>query len=145
PATAPGLTSRPGLTCGVDRAEEIADGPEHRVRPLADQEMPAVGDHAQRRPQAAGVLHPVRERHPVVRRAPEAQARAGDALEVGTPPAWGSGVGAAGSGPEPPCPGNSGTITRRSSASAGATRRQFAAAPPSPWTSTRGGPEPAVK
>ena len=41
---------------------------------------------------------------------------------------------------EPPWPGRSGTITRRSAARAGATRRQFEAMPPRPWTSTSGGP-----
>ena len=62
-----------------------------------------------------------------------------------TASANGSSVGAAGSGPESPWPGSSGTITRRSRASGGATRRQFAAAPPSPCTSTSGGPEPATR
>jgi hypothetical protein len=54
-----------------------------------------------------------------------------------TASANGSRVGAAASGAEPPCPGSSGTITRRSLASAGASARQFEAAPPSPWTRRR--------
>ena len=62
--------------------EEAPDGREHRVRPLADQQVAAVGDHAERRPQAAGVVHPVRQGHPVVGRAPEAEAGAADAVEV---------------------------------------------------------------
>jgi hypothetical protein len=57
----------------------------------------------------------------------------------------GSSLDASGSRPEPPWPGSSGTITRRSSASAGATSRQFEAIPPSPCRSTSGGPEPPTK
>ena len=46
------------------------------VGALADREMAAVGDHAQRRAQPARVLHAVGERHPVVVGPPEAEARA---------------------------------------------------------------------
>ncbi len=47
--------------------------------------------------------------------------------------------------PRPPCPGRSGTTTRRLSASSGARSVQFAAAPPSPWTSSTGSPSPRLE
>ena len=46
--------------------------------------MPAVGDRAERSAQAPRVFHAVPERDPVVPRAPEAEARAADAVEIGT-------------------------------------------------------------
>ena len=44
--------------------------------------MAAVGDHPQRCAKASRVLHAVLQRHPVVVRAPEAETRALDAVEV---------------------------------------------------------------
>ena len=67
----------------LELREKLADRARHDVGPLADREMPAVGDHAQRRPQAARVLHAVLERHPVVVGPPQAEAGAADAVEVG--------------------------------------------------------------
>ena len=64
-----------------------------------------------------------------------AQHRLGERIERGTAPR----------GSEPPWPGSSGTITRRSAASSGAISRQFEARPPSPWTRTTGGPSPPAK
>ena len=61
----------PGALCrNVERREKPADGGEHRVRPLADQQVAAVGDHAQGSPQPPGVLHPVGRAAPSCRTRP---------------------------------------------------------------------------
>ena len=60
-----------------------------------------------------------------------------------TASAKGSSDDAPPSGSDPPCPGSSGTSTRWRAASVGATSRQLAAAPPSPWTSTMRRPRAA--
>src|SRR4051812_34229095 len=67
---------RSDLTFPGEPAQKGLDSGDHGVRPLADQQVAAVGDHPQGCPEAPCVLHPVRERDPVVGAAPEAEARA---------------------------------------------------------------------
>ena len=57
-------------------AEELEHSPGADLGPLDDQEVPAVGDHAERRVQAPRVLEPVLERHLAVAGAPEHEHRA---------------------------------------------------------------------
>ncbi len=51
----------------------------------------------------------------------------------------------AGGRSEPPEPGKSGAITRYRPANSGNTHRQASAHSPPPWSSTSGGPVPAVR
>ena len=62
--------------------EELQRSPRADLRPLADQQVTAVGDHPERRVQAAGVLETVLERHLPVAGAPEDEHGAVHALEV---------------------------------------------------------------
>src|SRR5581483_12340299 len=73
PRAAPGLTN----------PEKIVDRAHDRGRSLAEQQVPAIGDHAKRRAEPARVLDAVLQRYPVVVRAPEAETRARHAVEVG--------------------------------------------------------------
>ena len=73
--------------CGglaLERGREIPDRGEAGIRPLADQQVAAPCDRPQWDTQAARVLHPVVEPHPVVARSPEAEAGTGDTVELGS-------------------------------------------------------------
>ena len=65
-----------------DVGEELQRRPPADVGALADQQVPAVRDHPQRRAQPARVLETVLERHLPVAGAPEDEHRAADAVEV---------------------------------------------------------------
>ena len=110
-----------------DRAgrEKVADCRENGVRPLADQEVAAVRDHAQRRAEPPGVLHPVRERHPVVRARPRGRGR-------GSRPARGRAAGRSGRAPSrrSGCRCGRAAPARNASAIAGSKPGRVGDAPP---------------
>ena len=64
------------------RSRNAAIASAQAVRPLADQQVAAVGDRPQRRAQPARVLECVVDRHLPVAGAPEDERRSADALEV---------------------------------------------------------------
>src|SRR5256885_10982125 len=65
-------------------SEEVFDRLRANAGPFADQQMPAVGDHAQRGVEAARELEAVDERQLVVARAPEDERRAAKLAEFET-------------------------------------------------------------
>src|SRR2546426_11721854 len=68
----------------TQRREERLERVRARVGPLADQQVSAVGDDPERRPQPPRVLEPVLERNEPVAGAPEDERRASHTVQVGS-------------------------------------------------------------